>query len=79
MLFMLCARSSNSRQPIWGTYMSSSYTDTCYGTRNTCPLTSITSCNHSNVATVECSKLLNIIHFYFSPTYHTVLDIIRSI
>ena len=76
---MLHARSSNSRQPIWGTHMSSSSTDRCYGTRNTCPLTPITSCNRSNVVTVGCSKLLNIIHFYFSPTIHTVLDIIMSI
>ena len=64
---MLHDRSGNSGQPIWGTRMSSFSTDTCYGTKNTCPLAPITSCNHSNVVTVECSKLLNIIHFFFHP------------
>ena len=38
--------------------MSSSSSDTCYGSRNSCPLTSITSCNHSEDITVTCSKLL---------------------
>ena len=36
--------------------MSSSSSDTCYGTSNSCPLTSITSCTHSEDVTVECSK-----------------------
>ena len=38
--------------------MSSSSSDTCYGTRNSCPSTSITSCSHSEDVTVTCSKLL---------------------
>ena len=49
-------RSGNSSQPIWNTYMSSYSSDTCYGTRNSCPSTSITSCNHYEDVTVECSK-----------------------
>ena len=32
--------------------------DTCYGTRNSCPSTSITTCNHNEDITVTCSKLL---------------------
>ena len=36
--------------------MSSSSSDTCYGTSNSCPPTSVTSCTHSEDVTVECSK-----------------------
>ena len=36
--------------------MSSTSSDTCYGTRNSCPSTPITSCTHSDV-TIECSKI----------------------
>ena len=49
-------RSGSSSQPIWSTNMSSSSSDTCYGTRNSCPSTSVTSCTHSEDITVECSK-----------------------
>ena len=38
--------------------MSSSSSDSCYGTRNSCPSTSITSCNHYEDITVACSKYL---------------------
>ena len=38
--------------------MLSSSSDTCYGTRNSCPSTSITNCNHYEDITVTCSKLL---------------------
>ena len=51
-------RSGNSNQPIWKTNMYSSSSDTCYGTRNSCPSTSITSYGHSEDVTVTCSKLL---------------------
>ena len=37
--------------------MSSSFSDKCYGTRNTCPVSSVTSCSHYEDVTVECSKL----------------------
>ena len=36
--------------------MSSTSSDTCYGTRNSCPSTSVTSCSHNEDITVECSK-----------------------
>ena len=49
-------RSRNYSQPIWSTYMSSSSSDTCYGTRNSCPSTSITSCSPYEDITVTCSK-----------------------
>ena len=38
--------------------MDSTYSDTCYGTRNSCPSTSISSCYHFEDITVTCSKLL---------------------
>ena len=47
-------RSDSSSQPIWSTYMSSSSSDTCYGTKNSCPSSSVTNCSY--IATVECSK-----------------------
>ena len=67
--FMLHDRSTNSSQPIWGTHMFSSSTDTCYGTRNTCPLIPITSCKNSNVVTVECSKLYYIFLVFTHLSY----------
>ena len=36
--------------------MSSSSSDTCYGTSNSRPSTSVSSCIHSEDVTVECSK-----------------------
>ena len=50
-------RSGSSSQPIWSTYMSSSSSDKCYGTRNSCPSSSVSSCSHSEDVTVECCKL----------------------
>ena len=49
-------RYGSSSQPIWSRYMSSSSSDKCYGTRNSCPLASVTSCSHYQDVTVECSK-----------------------
>ena len=49
-------RPGNSSQPIWSTNMSSSSSDTCHGTSNSCPSTSLTSCNHTEDVTVTCSK-----------------------
>ena len=51
-------RPGSSNQPIWSTYMFSSYYDTCYGTSNSCPSTSVTSCTHSEDVAVECSMLI---------------------
>ena len=56
-LFICYFRSGSSSQPIWTTYMSSSSSDTCYGTRNSCPSTSVTNCYHYKDVTVECCKL----------------------
>ena len=39
--------------------MYSTYSDTCYGTRNSCPSTSITSCDHYEDNTVTCSEFLH--------------------
>ena len=50
-------RSGNSSQPIWNTYMSSSSSDACYGTSNSCPMASVTSCSHTEDVTIACSKL----------------------
>ena len=61
----LSCRSDNSSQPIWSTNMYSLSTDTCFGTRNTCPLTSVSSCTHSNDVTVECSQLTLFIHLLY--------------
>ena len=51
-------RPGSSSQPIWLTNMNSYYSDKCIVYSNTCPLTSVTSCTHSEDITVECSKLL---------------------
>ena len=63
MCYIICHsfRPATSSQPIWSTYMYSTSSDTCYGTRNSCPSTSITSCIHFEDVTVTCSKLL----YYF--------------
>ena len=45
--------------------MSSSSSDKCYGTRNSCPSASITSCSHYEDVTVECSKL-----YYCNYSYY---------
>ena len=53
--------------------MSSSSSDTCYGTRNSCPSTSVTSCTHSEDVTVECSKYNRINIFTdWQPSGHAV-------
>ena len=52
-------RSGSSSQPIWSRYMSSSSSDTCYSSSNSCPSTSITSCTHSEDITVTCSTFKN--------------------
>ena len=49
-------RSGNFGQPIWSRYMSSLSSDTCYGTRNSCPLTSVTNCSHTEDVIIKCSK-----------------------
>ena len=46
---------SNTSQPIWSTNMYSLSSDVCYGTRNDCPATSVTSCSHLNDVFLECS------------------------
>ena len=55
-VLILYCRSGSHNQPIWNTYMSSYYYDTCYGTRNSCPSASLTGCTHSEDITVTCSK-----------------------
>ena len=55
-MYIYCHRPDNSSQPIWGTYLSSSLSDTCYGSSNSCPLISVINCNHSKDVTIECSK-----------------------
>ena len=49
-------RPGSSTQPIWSTYMSSTSSHSCYGTGNTCPSSTITSCYHSEDVTVQCCK-----------------------
>ena len=48
--------SSISNQPIWSTNMYSTSSDRCFGTKNTCPSSSVTTCSHSNDVTISCSK-----------------------
>ena len=54
--YLYCFRPSNSSQPIWSVKMLSASFDKCFGNRNFCPVTSVTSCSHSNDVTVTCSK-----------------------
>ena len=49
--YLYCFRPSNSSQQT----LSASF-DKCYDNRNSCPLTPVTSCSHSNDVTVTCSK-----------------------
>ena len=51
----LC-RPGISPQPIWLTNMNSYSSDKCITYSNSCPLTSVASCTHSEDVTVECSK-----------------------
>ena len=53
-LLYLYNRSNSSGQPIWSTNMSSTFSDTCFGTKNSCPSSSVSKCSY--YATVECSK-----------------------
>ena len=50
--------SVTSNQPIWSTNMYSTSSDRCYGTRNNCPSSSVTTCSHSNDVTISCSKCI---------------------
>ena len=52
-------RSGSSTQPIWRTYMYSTSSHRCYGTGNTCPSSTVTSCTHSEDVTVQCCKHYN--------------------
>ena len=56
LIWLFPYRPGGSSQLIWNTYMSSNSSDTCYGNSSYCPLTSVTSCSHSEDVTVECSK-----------------------
>ena len=49
-------RYSNSSQLIWSTNMYSTSSDRCFGSRNSCPSSSVTSCTHYNDVSVVCSK-----------------------
>ena len=49
-------RYSNSSQAIWSTNMYSTLSDRCFGSRNSCPSSSVTSCTHYNDVSVVCSK-----------------------
>uniref|UniRef100_A0A1X7U1M5 SRCR domain-containing protein n=1 Tax=Amphimedon queenslandica TaxID=400682 RepID=A0A1X7U1M5_AMPQE len=52
----LSISSGSSSQPIWSTNMYSTSSDRCYGTRNTCPSSSVTTCSHSNDVTISCRE-----------------------
>ena len=49
-------RYSNSSQPIWSTNMYSTSSDRCFGSSNSCPSSSVTSCTHYNDVSLVCSK-----------------------
>ena len=55
---IIFCRSGNSTQPIWKTYMYSTSSHSCYGTGNTCPSSTVTSCTHSEDVTVQCCKIM---------------------
>ena len=57
-IFSTFRSSVTSSQPIWSTNMYSTSSDKCYGTRNTCPSSSVTTCSHSNDVTITCSKCI---------------------
>ena len=44
--------------------MNSTSSHSCYATGNTCPSSTITSCSHSEDATVTCSKIFSIVSLY---------------
>ena len=54
--YYIC-RAGSSTQPIWSTHMYSTSSHRCYGTDNTCPSSTVTSCTHSEDVTVECCKI----------------------
>ena len=49
------SRSGSSSQLIWSKYMCNTSFDTCYVTRNSCQLTSVTNISHSEDIAIECS------------------------
>ena len=53
--FLLLYRYSSSSQPIWSTNMYSTSSDRCFGSRNSCPSNSVTSCTHYNDVSIICS------------------------
>ena len=55
-IFLHLYRYSSSSQPIWSTNMHSTSSDRCFGSRNSCPSSSVTSCTHYNDVSVVCSK-----------------------
>uniref|UniRef100_A0A1X7TU93 SRCR domain-containing protein n=1 Tax=Amphimedon queenslandica TaxID=400682 RepID=A0A1X7TU93_AMPQE len=46
----------NTSQPIWSTNMYSTSYATCFGSSNSCPSSSITSCSHSSDVSVTCRE-----------------------
>uniref|UniRef100_A0A1X7SXN5 SRCR domain-containing protein n=1 Tax=Amphimedon queenslandica TaxID=400682 RepID=A0A1X7SXN5_AMPQE len=59
----------NTSQPIWSTNMYSTSYATCFGSSNSCPSSSITSCSHSSDVSVTCSEI------YSTTRYTTTLSI----
>ena len=49
-------RPANSSTPIWLTYVYTYFTDVCIGSGNSCPDTPVSSCDHYEDVTIECSK-----------------------
>ena len=52
-------RSITTYYPIWMTSMESNSEDTCIGSSNSCPSSSLYSCNHNQDFSIECSKTYN--------------------
>ena len=49
-------RPAISSTPIWLSYVFSYSTDVCIVSENSCPATPVSTCNHYEDVTIECSK-----------------------
>ena len=72
-IFLHLYRYSNSSQSIWSTNMYSTSSDRCFGSRNSCPSSSVTSCNHYNDVSIVCSKYTYLSSWNFLGLYFASL------
>ena len=53
-MFSLIVRYGNSNQPIWSSNMTSTPSDSCFGSKNSCPAIPDTSCTHYDDVSIIC-------------------------